>query len=123
MGDIVDFRRAWSDKDRELVRALACLGAPVALIARVLRCSVEAVEDGFRSELETALTHANARVLSALLRAAESGSVQAQVFWLKARAGLTDTAPAASLDEMADEAPERAAELFQRMADKLRSRG
>jgi hypothetical protein len=117
---ITEFRRQWTEGDRELVQALIALGADTTLIAKVLKCTTDVVERDFEREWAVGAQKMNALVAVALYKAALNGSVQACVSWLRARANWDDKVD--TLDAIADENPQRAAELLRRKADGLAGR-
>ncbi len=91
--------REFTEAERNLVSAMVSFAITQAEIARVLEIGVTTLRTSFREELETGATKANASVATALYNnAVRGGSVRAQIFWLRTRAGWTD-AP----DELAAE--------------------
>jgi hypothetical protein len=83
--------REFTEPERNLVSAMVSFGIPQAEIARVLEIGVTALRTSFIEELDTGATKANASVATALYNnAVRAGSVRAQIFWLRTRAGWTD---------------------------------
>lgn len=82
-----------SEKERAQCKTLAAMGVPHSDIAIVLHISEPTLRKYFRHELDAGSIEANAKVASALFRAATDDkrpSVVAQIFWLKTRAGWTE---------------------------------
>src|SRR4029077_920815 len=85
------------DKDRRQVESLASYGIQVNEIAGVMKLSQPTLLKYYKYELETGHVKANALVAQSLFQKATGsgpGSVVAAIFWLKARAGWRDSAPA-----------------------------
>jgi hypothetical protein len=87
-----------TDEQRSLVKSLAAVGTPQALIARKISIrSPKTLRKYFREELDFGATEANANVGGALYKTAMNGNVDAQKFWLERRAGwgrpVRDIAP------------------------------
>ncbi len=91
--------RAWrkgdtihiTEETRIAVEVMAGAGISTAGIAAVMRMEVEHLEWLFEAELERGPHAANANVGMALYQNAMAGSVVAQIFWMKARAGWSET--------------------------------
>jgi len=73
------------------VKNLAAMGIRPGLIAKRLGISLSQLEQNFGRELETAALELKAFVGATLFRKAISGEVTAQIFWLKTRAGWSET--------------------------------
>ncbi len=80
---------------RERVRSFAAVGTKQEEIARVIGCSAKTLRLHFRDELDRAAIETNALVAGKLFQEAVAGNVQAQIFWLRARAGWRDSTPRA----------------------------
>jgi hypothetical protein len=81
-----------SEKDRDIVRAMASYGIPQEDIGRVIGISHVTLRKYFASELETAAIQANAKVAETCYAMAISGQHPAATFfWLKTRAGWRET--------------------------------
>lgn len=98
-----------TDADRVRVETYVACGTPLGTIARILGIGETTLKAHFRDEIELGSDKANAQVASALFRNAtnrgERGSpgnvppavqVQAQVAWLKMRAGWSDKSDSAA---------------------------
>ena len=86
-----------TEKERSQVRTLAAMGIPHTDIAIVLQISTPTLRRHFRRELDVGAIEANAKVAATLYRAAvdeKRPSVVAQIFWLKVRAGWSESAGA-----------------------------
>jgi len=77
---------------RDKVRHLAGLGVPQDAIARIIGCAPKTLRKRFRDDLDRGTAEANAIVSGSLFAAAKDGSVAAQIFWLKTRAGWRESA-------------------------------
>jgi len=74
------------------VERMAICGTPRHTIARVLGCSLEALNANYPDELEHGQNVGNAMVAQTAFEIAVSGSVPAMtMFWLKTRAGWRET--------------------------------
>ncbi len=85
-----------TDKDRATVKSMSAFGVPTDDIAKVLSISPKTLRKYFWQELELGYIEANAKVAQSLFRKATGDtnqSVQAAIFWLKARAGWRDKSP------------------------------
>lgn len=76
-----------TDELRSKVKQLAALGATHEDIATAIGCTAKTLRRHFRRELDTGVAEANAAVSGYLFNAAIAGSVKAQIFWLKTKAG------------------------------------
>jgi hypothetical protein len=89
---------AAADEQRRQVKAMAGYGVPQDDIAAVLTIDAKTLRKHFWVELQSGAMEANAKVAQSLFQRAvsEKGSagVTAAIFWLKARAGWRDIAPA-----------------------------
>lgn len=79
-------RHAPTAETRKLVETLAAYGTPQGEICTVIGIKFTTLRKYYALELDKAATHANANVAGALYKAAMSGNVTAQIFWLKTRA-------------------------------------
>ena len=77
---------------RDKVRHLAGIGVPQDAIARIVGCAPKTLRKCFRDDLDRGTAEANAIVSGSLFAAAKDGSVAAQIFWLKTRAGWRESA-------------------------------
>jgi len=85
-----------TDKDRAAVRSMSAFGIPDYEIAKVIGITPPTLRKHFWQELEVGHIEANAKVAQSLFKKATGDgnqSVQAAIFWLKARAGWRDKAP------------------------------
>jgi DNA-binding CsgD family transcriptional regulator len=81
----------FSDTERASAIAMASYGIPQREIAGVLKCSLTTLKKRLGDDMRAAPTQANANVARALYRnAVRDNNTQAQVFWLKGRAGWSD---------------------------------
>lgn len=81
-----------TDKDREIVKAMASYGVPQEDIGRVIGISHVTLRKYYQAELGTAAVKANAKVAETCYAMATSGNVPAATFfWLKTRAGWRET--------------------------------
>ena len=80
-----------TDATRAQVDALAGLvGLAHAEIADYLGIDIKVLRSSYEKELRTASIKANSVVAKSLFTAAKEGNTQAQIFWLKTRAGWTE---------------------------------
>ena len=82
-----------TDKDREVVKAMASYGVPQEDIGRVVGCSHVTLRKHFEAELDTAGIRANSKVAERLFSDCMKDDPRYQVsrmFWLKTRAGWRD---------------------------------
>ena len=108
--------------DKRLVSIMAGVGVPEADIARVLGVDLTTLRQHHRSELETGQIIANAKVAESLFRKAIGDgpqSVTAAMFWLKTRAGWSETVVTGSrvdarIEAMSDAELDAAIEEFTR---------
>ena len=77
--------------DLKYVEALASYGVPEANIARVVGISLETLRKHYADQLENGQTRTNAVVAGFLFAAAKRGSVPAMMFWLRCRAGWSES--------------------------------
>ena len=85
---------AKNKRDRDLsalVKSMAALGIDHALIAKRVGLTLDQLEAQFSHELKTGPLEMNAFVGASLFQQALSGVVVAQIFWLKTRAGWSET--------------------------------
>lgn len=82
-----------TEADRKIVHSLAGLGVPQEDIAVKIGCSAKTLRKHFRNDLDLGEIEANAAVAGHLFNAIKDGNVTAMIFWLKTRAGWSDTAP------------------------------
>jgi len=86
-----EFRRkpmTFTDEQRRTVQALASFGIPQEDICKVLDISINTLTKHFRTELDTAMIKANAKVASNLFNQATKDdfkSIPAAIFWAKTR--------------------------------------
>lgn len=83
-----------TDKERAQCKALAGMGVPHTDIAIVLQISTPTLRRHFRVELDSGAIEANAKVAQSLFKQATDSSrpsVVACIFWLKTRAGWSET--------------------------------
>ncbi len=73
------------------VKKMAALGMDHALIAKRVGLTLAQLETAFCRELQIASLEMKAFVGASLFQNAVSGSVGAQIFWLKTRAGWSET--------------------------------
>ena len=76
-----------TEESRKIVKSLTAVGPTVQDIALKLHINVDTVRKYYKEELDVGRVDANFTIGSALYDNAKSGSVPAQIFWLKARAG------------------------------------
>jgi hypothetical protein len=79
-----------TDKDRDLVKAMAAIGVDQDDMARLLRITSKTMRKHFRDELDLGLIQANAAVGGAMFKAAVTpgpGQVTAGIWWTKCRMG------------------------------------
>lgn len=89
-----------TDKDRATVKSMSAFGIPDYEIAKVIGITPPTLRKHFWQELEVGHIEANAKVAQSLFKKATGDgnqSVQAAIFWLKARAGWRDKAPEETL--------------------------
>jgi hypothetical protein len=95
-----------SEKDRDIVRAMASYGIPQEDIGRVIGISHVTLRKYFESELETAAIQANAKVAETCYAMATSGQCPAATFfWLKTRANWRETNNLALVDKDGNDRP------------------
>ena len=95
-----------TDKERAQCKALAAMGVPNTDIAIVLQISTPTLRRHFRHELDSGIIEANAKVAQSLFKQATDPakpSVVAAIFWLKVRAGWTESG--SNRDPQAEEQP------------------
>lgn len=83
-----------TEQQRKTVKTMAAYGIPQADISAVIGCDRNTLMKHFRDELDTAAAQANAKVAESLFRRATGegpSSVAAAIFWLKARAGWSES--------------------------------
>ena len=80
-----------SEAQRTKVKNLAALGVPKNLIARRIGISEGELVQNYAKDMDRALPEMKAMVGASLFAAAKAGNVTAQIFWLKTRAGWTET--------------------------------
>lgn len=81
-----------TDEQRRQVMTMIGLGITQGEIAQMLEIARTTLHKHFRRELDTGMTEANMRVAQSLfINATKNMSVQAQVWWTKARMGWKDT--------------------------------
>jgi hypothetical protein len=88
-----------TDKDRATVKTMAAFGVPEYDIAKVLGISDRTLRKYFWRELEVGHIEANSQVAASLFKVATGAgpqAVQAQMFWLRCRAGWRDKDPPAA---------------------------
>ena len=78
--------------DREKVKTMAALGIPHDIVARRFGFSEEDLDRVFEQELRTALPEMRAMGGANLFASAKAGNPSAVFFWLKTRAGWSETA-------------------------------
>jgi hypothetical protein len=78
---------AVNDALREKVRYLAGVGVRQDDIGKIIGCAPKTLRKRFRDELDRGAAEANAAMAGYLFAAAKGGSVPAQKFWLRTRAG------------------------------------
>jgi hypothetical protein len=78
--------------DREKVKTMAALGIPHDIVARRFGFSEEELDGVFERELRTALPEMRAMGGANLFASAKAGNPSAVFFWLKTRAGWSETA-------------------------------
>lgn len=79
------------DKSRQTVSMMTAIGIQQTEIAQFLAISVPTLHKHYRREMDTGLVRANTTIAGRLFAAAEKGNTTAQIFWLKTRAGWTET--------------------------------
>jgi hypothetical protein len=80
-----------SGADRNKVQNLAALGVNHDLIAKRIGITGEELVVHFEGELRTALPKMKAKVGANLFAQARAGNIKAIIFWLKTRAGWSET--------------------------------
>lgn len=80
-------RRVLSEKEIRLAESMYAYGIPKMHIERLLKVSGPVLERCAGDRMAVALSLTNTRVAGFLFNEARKGSVQAQIFWLKARGG------------------------------------
>jgi len=110
-----------TDKLRERVKTLKCLGTSDEVIASCLDMSVESLLKHYGKEVKEALLEANSKVSKSLFNKAiacdDSASVSAAIFWLKTRARWR-TADNESLLESNDKLREELMQLRAKLDEK-----
>jgi len=86
---------------RDTVSLHATVGTPQLLIAKVLGITQPTLRRHYRNELDLALVLANATIGGELFNKAKEGNTLAAIFWMKTRAGWSETK-----EQAADGAPE-----------------
>ncbi len=90
-----------TEEQRRLVKQLAAVGIPQEDIARKIGIrSPKTLREHFREELDMSAIDANASVGGALYKNAMRGNVDAQKFWLTARAGWRPLLPHSGTGEL-----------------------
>lgn len=79
------------DTARRSVSMMVAVGIQQAEICRVLEITIPTLLKHFRRELDSGLVRANANIGARLYAKAEKGDTVSMIFWLKARAGWTET--------------------------------
>lgn len=80
-----------SAQQRAQVRTFAGLGLPQDQICRLVGMSEAALRNHFEEELGLGIAQANSQVMGALYKSAvEEKNVTAQIFWAKARLGMSE---------------------------------
>lgn len=85
-GDEMTEKHNPTDKRRAEVSALVSYGVSQDEIAVYMGIAPKTLRKHYRHELETGAIKANAQIAKALFNQAKRGNVQAQKFWLSARA-------------------------------------
>ena len=70
---------------------MAAYGIPHLDIAKVIGIDRKTLEKHYRYELDTGHIKATAKVAESLFKKATGGNVAAAIFWMKARAGWSET--------------------------------
>ena len=80
-----------TERQRAQVRSFSGLGLPQDQICRLVGVSEAALRSHFSEELGLGIAQANGAVMGALYKSAvEDKNVTAQIFWAKARVGLSE---------------------------------
>lgn len=85
------------ERSRRTVESMTGFGIPAEDIARVIGISRDTLDRKYRLELDTGTVKANTQVAQHLFKIATGtgpGATAAAIFWLKARAGWSEYAPA-----------------------------
>jgi predicted transcriptional regulator len=80
-----------TDEMRETVSLHATVGTPQAVIADILGIDDKTLRKHYRAELDLAGAKATAVVGGELYKKAKSGDTAAMIFWMKTRAGWSET--------------------------------
>jgi DNA-binding transcriptional ArsR family regulator len=80
-----------TDEKRKLVQTLAAVGITYEDIASKLDISADTLTKHYKAELINGRVDANANIGQKLYQQANGGNTQAQIFWLKTRAGWSET--------------------------------
>jgi len=75
---------------RDTVTLHTLVGTPQETLCTVLGISPRTLRKHYRSELDTSVANANAKIGGALYNKAINGDTSAQMFWLKTRAGFRE---------------------------------
>ena len=80
-----------TDENRQIVQQLSALGTRYEDIAIELDISADTLSKYYSKELEKGRIKANAKVAQGLYNQAVNGNTAASMFWLKTRAGWSET--------------------------------
>lgn len=76
-----------TEQQRKTVRAMTAYGIPQLDVARVIGITEPTLRLHYRTELDTAVAEANAKMAESLFNlGTKGGNVTAAIFWLKTRA-------------------------------------
>ncbi len=80
-----------TEESREIVKSHAIVGTPQEIVCKIIGVSDRTLRKYYREELDYATASANAVIGGELYNAAKNGNIQAQIFWMKTRAGWRET--------------------------------
>jgi hypothetical protein len=80
-----------TDASKELVAQHATVGNPQAIIAQILGIDDKTLRKHYREELDLAGAKATADIGGTLFNKAKGGDTAAMIFWMKTRAGWSET--------------------------------
>lgn len=79
-----------TEEKRKLVRTLSAVGITYEDIAAKIEISSDTLVKYYKTELTDGRVDANANIGQKLYQQASGGNTQAQIFWLKTRAGWSE---------------------------------
>jgi DNA-binding XRE family transcriptional regulator len=88
-----------TDSIRKKVQMLVVAGATQEQVASIIGIDAKTLRKHYREELTNSKTEATASVAGKLFKAAMSGNVTAQIFWMKTQGGWREN-PIAQIEEV-----------------------